>query len=412
MEINYIVIYAFMGFALFLFTWPPSDTNGADKLSYFTRLSIAILVFSFLMGCRYEVGLDYMGTLDVYKSRMAGHQEYYLDYYEPLFYLLTTFLADLGVHFSFYFGIIAFLQITLLVIGLRKYPKVLPFIFLFFILECIWFAWANIMRHGLAQSFFILAISFFAQKKYLYFLIFITLGIMSHNSTVLMFPLILIYFRKDFYCKNIPLQLALFFLALGLFLIQWEGVLHWMIPLVRFMPGSRYSRYLLQDERLQGVESFGFGFAVLCLINFILIVYSNKVKAFYNDRFVNILYDLFFVGTLFEYLCLANMLIGRINVFFIENRFILCGFYFYYLLHVIPRPVTPSQITKSAPAEDFTFGQEKLIPSNDPFVEKPRAPYLWATILLLANLAIFVGYLSKGNDPDSTFIYHFFWEFE
>ena len=74
---------------------------------------LPIICFSFIFGIRYNVGNDYMSYLDIYE----GYAHYYTirDDLEIGFEFVTRLMAETGLHYSIYFGLIAFLQIFLII---------------------------------------------------------------------------------------------------------------------------------------------------------------------------------------------------------------------------------------------------------------------------------------------------------
>ena len=79
---------------------------------------LPIICFSFIFGIRYNVGNDYMSYLDIYE----GYAHYYTirDDLEIGFEFVTRLMAETGLHYSIYFGLIAFLQIFLIYYTFRK----------------------------------------------------------------------------------------------------------------------------------------------------------------------------------------------------------------------------------------------------------------------------------------------------
>lgn len=388
MDFLFVTIYVLLGAVLFGFTWPAAEDNQAG---YKVRLWVAILFFAFVMGCRYNVGVDYLATLDIYEARQDGMTLAYLEYYEPLFRFLTIVMADTGVYFPWYFGVIALLQMYFLFLALRRFPKEFPWIMLFFMLQCVWFFWANGMRQSIAQSIFICSVLLLAEKKYLWYVVWILFGSLWHKSILFMLLILPLYWHRSSYIKFIPLQIAALLFAVSVFVSGASTYLDtFLLWSESWLFGDRYERYFLREGEVLGVDSYGIGFWVLFSINFLLVIFSNAVKKYYQNRAVDIFYDLFFVGVILEYLCLANQLVGRMNVFFINNRFLLCGLYFYFFY------------------KSFLKHQEKAEFSQS--TEKYQGLLLLgsALLLLVLNLAVFGGYISRYET--SPIVYRFFWE--
>jgi hypothetical protein len=92
-----------------------------------------------------------------------------------------------------------------------------------------------------------------------------------------------------------------------------------------------YDNYLDSDFLLVD-KSFSINNIFIILFQIVIILCSSKVKEYYNNRYLNIVYDLFFVA-----LCLSNIFRGsesitRILVYFSLLNFIVCGYYLNYFI--------------------------------------------------------------------------------
>ena len=324
----YVFWYIFLGLGMFILTLPPRKERNRMSASFIFRVSLAALLFAFFMGARYDIGKDWLAMCRIYLDRMEGIENYYLElHYAPFFYYLTTYLADNQIHYFYYFFAIALIQISMLFYSLKNYPRVISSVVLIFFLGCTWYAWSNIARQSVAHVFILAAICALSDKKILRCAFFMILAVFSHKSALIMVPFLFLYDRK-FKPMSVSRQTLLSCFMFIFTLFKINIIMH-ALQLGAAIPFfSKYAR-LLSSKELVAPSELGLGFYISVLINFILIVFSDKIKKYYNSKFVNYLYMLFYIGVLLEYLFIANPLISRMNVYFIGNRFILCGFAIY-----------------------------------------------------------------------------------
>ncbi len=69
----------------------------------------------------------------------------------------------------------------------------------------------------------------------------------------------------------------------------------------------------------------GMGFYIFLLMNLSIIWYSKKINAFYHDRLITILYNLFLFGTCLGYITMLNQMITRLTLFVSSCNFVLYG---------------------------------------------------------------------------------------
>ena len=295
---------------------------------------LALLVFAFIFGIRYNVGIDHLDYLHHYESmRIFGVGIFD---FEGGFALVTNLFAGANLHFAFYFAFLAFLQVFVLFYALREHYKVHSYIIITFILSAIFVVgFMNVIRHQIAFVFWVLAITFITKKQILPYFICIFLATSFHISSVLLIPFYFIYRYKRNFFENIKIQLLLLFGALFIMLTLNPVllILESVEGLARlFGFGGYFGMIAAGDLRfLEPSRDRGIGFIVMLCINIILIVLSPKVKDYFKSSFLYIVYDLYFVGVLYLYLASGSLMLQRINIFFHNFYFIIAAFTLYYL---------------------------------------------------------------------------------
>lgn len=264
----------------------PMNTNKTYPVPY---LLIPCFLFALIFGCRFNVGVDY--------------HMYYLDYlynYSPrdleagFLFIKETFQNN-NLHFALYFGFIAFIQIFFFMIAFRKKAYLYPFILLVLFLSCIELGWMNGIRQSIATCIFVYATTFIIEKKTLKYVLAILLAMQFHNSAIILLPVYFITLLPIL--KNKWISIGIFITAL----------------FVNTLPVERFDVLFTQAANLLGYgdaydsenalielenSGSGLGRLVLNTIFLVIILYSNKLKEFFNndERWFNIIYNLYIIG--------------------------------------------------------------------------------------------------------------------
>ena len=77
---------------------------------------------------------------------------------------------------------------------------------------------------------------------------------------------------------------------------------------------------------------WGIGAFVILFINIFLIFWSNKIKGYYNSKFLTYSYNLFFIGVLWTYVFNNSSIFSRINYYFIGFQYIIAAYTLMYLI--------------------------------------------------------------------------------
>lgn len=324
--IDSLVVYL----GLMIIMMIPAAMAEHSQRNKFLWAAISSLAFAIVMAIRWNVGMDFMQYHIVYQKAMAGYNGDDLTRFEPGFLFLYYLGAQQFIPDSIIFGIIAFFQIFLIFVGLRKFTSIWAFIPMTLMLSVIFISFDNIMRHMMAFSIFVCAVSYLADRHYWKYLLLVLLAVMFHKSAVILFILPLIYC----WCKEIfsRIWVQLLWVAIGLIMmnIPFVQTLFETISLGFIFLG--YDHYLSTNFAVADEEvKMGIGFAVLQLIYLIPIVYSNKMKSYFGSRTVNIMYDMFVIGYFLKLAFLRMFLIQRLNYYFFSFEFIIGAFTFTYL---------------------------------------------------------------------------------
>ena len=264
----------------------PINANKTFPMSY---LLIPSLMFAFIFGCRYNVGVDYYTYYTDYLYYWSNRE------IEPGFLLIKETFKNNGLHFALYFGFIAFIQIFFFMMALRKRAYLYPSILLVLFLSCIELGWMNGIRQSIATCIFVYATTLIDDKKPIKFIMAILLAMQFHNSAIILLPIYFITYIPIL--KNKWLSIGVYLLAL---FINTLPVERFDVLFTKAADLLGYGDIYDSEMALVELENNGTGLGriILNTIFLILILYSNKLKHFFknDERWFNIMYNLFIIG--------------------------------------------------------------------------------------------------------------------
>jgi hypothetical protein len=342
--------------------------------SGFKYLVVIMLSFSIMMGIRYDVGTDYLAYQEGYIYNFdVGKGEVIFNWIRELF-------NRLNLHYSIYFGFLAFLNISFFVLAFKRDAFILPLLLFFLIVNGDWLFWMNGIRQAIAMCIWIYALNFIERKKIWYYLFYCIVAIGFHKSAIILLPLYPLLKNGKDYFNNINWQLIL---LVGAFIVQYSfgSFLIQIEPLIEFYQSKlsggvyNYTMDRFTEEASTEVGGSGVAYYFRILLCIVIIVYSKKLKQFYKSKWFNIIYFLFFLGLLIQNIFpLGSIVITRPFRFFFIFKGIMFAYFVFYLL-------------------------------------KSKSPnyYLFGVSLIIVFVAIF--YLNIVNaDENSHLWYRFYWE--
>lgn len=324
--IQSVVVYLTTGFVLvqlsrYYVKFPHREHN---------YLLWALIFYSIVFGLRYGVGADYFGYQEIY-TYYQQFKKPLTDSLEPGFlFLMKLFPFD----YQLFLGIIAFLQILFLFKGFRNEPAVIPYVAYTFMVSCTWLTFANALRQELAFSLFIASLPYIQNKNWLAYYVVVLFAILVHTSAFLLLLFYPVFCYKNEWFRNIKVQLLL--VIISLILLKAELSLGVIQLIDVYIQMTLYADYLdMSSERslakLSSEVSLGIGFFVSLLIIVIQICYSNRVKDYFKNSMVTIVYNLFFIGVLWKHLFVSSQIFQRVNYYLWGTSFIIGAYTLVYL---------------------------------------------------------------------------------
>lgn len=176
-----------------------------------------ILMFSFIIGFRYEVGADWFTYVKIFNSTYDKSLAEIIYNSDPGYYLLNWFVLNVidgeVYHVNFACGIVT-------MIGVSVFSRTLSQPWLALLITVPYFLIVVSMgytRQGVALGIFLLSLSCLLERKVLRFIFFILLAASFHKSAVLVSPLLGLLADKHKF-RNTTIALLVTFLMWKLFL--------------------------------------------------------------------------------------------------------------------------------------------------------------------------------------------------
>lgn len=296
------------------------------------ELWLSILLFAVIMGMRYDVGVDYTSYLSIYKTYF--NRNIPSDTTEFLFHNYSLLLAKKDVHFSVFFGVIAFIQILFLYLALRKQQYLIAsFVFVFFT-SGLFFSFMGGVRQTIVCALFVFSIEFIKRKQPLPYFIIILVGFFIHKSALVLIPLyFLLVFDFDWF-KNRWLQVFLLLSAVTISSLNvWDNFLDILSKLVIISGYDEdygklsYSLSWSTEEYNKSVRYY-----VPLVIYIINSLFSLRVKETFKETSFKILYNLYFIGALSFFVFYNNHLLRRPILYFNTTGVIVCAYFLYFFI--------------------------------------------------------------------------------
>lgn len=312
-------------------------TIGQSPYSHDTKfctweIGLFMLVFMIFYGIRYNVGVDHLAYLEHYQTLYGTER------FEPVFLWITQSLNELGVHYTIYFALLAFIQIFFIVYSLKEERYLLPFLVISLFMGQFFWHWMNAIRQDIAACIYVFAVIFIVERKPLKFLFFILLAIGFHKSSILLLPTYFFLYKGKDWTFNRVLQLSLLWLVGYLAIIKLD-VLSIFFPLintfVELMEFDAYSEEVLMrfgDKTTSGVSLYAF-----LLLDTLIVLNSHKLKEYYNSKKFTIYYNLYYWGMLLQLFLINNMVLARPVRFFRCFKLLMIAYFLYYL-YKHPKP--------------------------------------------------------------------------
>lgn len=321
-----ILVYTFLMCSMFYFSHKGCQSA---KKSY---QIIAILLFAIVLGLRYNVGVDWDNYRTIYENDLLNlsFPEMLDTRYELGFVTLVYICHLFSIPTYIFFIIIAFVQIFFLYKALEDDDKIIPYVYLAFFLTGIAIqGFCNVMRHNIAFVIFLYATRYIRSHKVLPYILLCILASSFHKASLIVIPLYFLWQKRSSIFTRPLVQTIIY---IGCIILSFNDYIQQLFS-------NFTDLYILLGfdgyiDTILDYSTYGHGTTVIVywISSLVIIQYSNKIKTFYDNRMVNIFYDLFFIGICSSCVFMGNMLFSRASLFFTNMLFIIYGYTIYYFL--------------------------------------------------------------------------------
>lgn len=339
--IQSIIVYSFLLAFMLLFAKITSQTSNTyltpqgyrTKSSFWTLDTILpLLMFSVIFGMRFDVGKDYISYLNSYLY------DFRTEKFEFLYKLILDVSNDLRLHFSIYFGILAFIQVFFFFYAFKKEKFLYVYLMLFLFTNGDVFFWMNGIRQALAMCIWIYSIKYIEEKKFKNYLFWGIIAFMFHRSAIFLIIFYPLLKNGRDYFKSISFQILLITLAFIVKNAFFDLILkiNFLIEFYTSIIGEELYRSYDMDTLLESFsdkEGSGLVFMVEIGINFLIILFSTRLKNFYNSKRFIILYFFYITGLFTFYLFPVGAIsFTRPFRYFYIFQTIILAYFLYYLI--------------------------------------------------------------------------------
>lgn len=291
-----------------------------------------ILIYSLIVGLRFNVGRDYYGYSGWYKE-LQNTGIFPVD--NDFGYMwLNQILVDSGFESYVLFIILALLQITFLLLALKSIPFLRTWYFYFFFTCLLFFVSMNAMRQTLAFFIFFYCLRLFHQRKWFLLVLFTLLAISMHKTVVILY--VLIPFLKVEWFKSTKLQILILLLAVLILPTLLSELINFISPLANLLGYNYYLENLdyMKEITEENKRGDGLGKYLFLLIDFFIILFYSRLKTEYKSSNFISFYNLFFIGVILSRIFAENFILARIADYYIHFRVLILAYLMYYIFNL------------------------------------------------------------------------------
>ena len=314
------------------FVYPPQNSTKLDKILCSPYILIPLLLLSLFTSLRYRVGVDSDTYKTIFYEILKTGNVSVTDGVEEGFIALMQICGLISSKHYFAFFIIALIQFILIYIVSIRERYLLPFLGISMILSLYYLNLVNGVRQNICVCAFAVICPLFLKRgiKYKSIFIVLTLCLMSiHKSALFILPLgILAYFlqNKVFQRKTL---LTIFLFATILFDQGTSLISDELFDYANFA-GYDDQRITAYYELNSLDITFGFRALILYLINVFIIYYFNDISKYFKSAYLNVMFNLFFIGEILHLLFYREFTINRMIMYFnIFTMFMISCLLFY-----------------------------------------------------------------------------------
>ena len=298
---------------------------------------LPIVLFSLVIGMRYNVGSDYMSYYYNYISQSSDGMSWWL--FEPGFVALNRCLFFLNLPVCSLFILVSFIQIIFFYKSFQNNSYLLPIaVFLLFVLGYV-FVMMNILRQAIAIMIVFAGVQYLESVKNVWkFVLCLLFAFFFFFSVVICIPMLFLYLMRtrtvmDYRCFMFTLYVILVFMQEMLL----KNAISFYDVLLNNLNISAFGDFGLTEDRLskfggdwQLVAGTGLGRIMNYLIVLIMIIFSGRLFDKYGMKFLNY-FRLYYWGELLILVSGMDMNLRRVAMFYTISSIVVIAYFFYFV---------------------------------------------------------------------------------
>lgn len=296
-------------------------------------LIIPVLVFTIVIGLRYNVGIDYIGYKKQYDFFLDSNTRDTIIYFEFAYLWIFKVLAFLNFHYVWPFLVTAFLQIYCIYFQSSRYLFLLPYVIFFYFVSTNFMYSLNIMRQTIALNMLLVGVRFILDKNIFKWIACCFLASLFHVTAL---TGLLFYFLNKNIIRNkyfsVVFIIVFFYASQYIFKNYLDYFLNNYLTII--MPEYSNDSLVLQDRGYSIKNGFSFFDFFTSIVYLVFINNYEKCSIMYKKYGFILFFNLSVIGTLIFPLVHNNILLDRINYYFMGFRFLTFAFYSHYFLKV------------------------------------------------------------------------------
>lgn len=331
---TYIILNISLFITLIVTGYYISKYNNFDSKRYWIIASTSIIVYSIIEGLRYDRGTDYMQYKDLFEYSLNIQAIEGFGQVEPLFIIFNKFFRFFNFSYPYIFIFYSLILIIAAYYFIKDHKNVALFAVPFFLMSTISQS-ENLVRQFMAFSFILISLRFLLNNSWIKFGVLITMAVLTHASSILILPFLLLLK----YVKN---PFGNLYIILGLYFLSWLWKPQYWGNYVTFFQNiassfNFYQGYLtnadiwLSGERLADVNSH---FPLLSIIktflfNVGMIVLGYRILDKYRSNNYSFYFFLYVIGAISQRLTYLVEPLYRISLVFYMFWFIVLAYIVY-----------------------------------------------------------------------------------
>jgi hypothetical protein len=292
--------------------------------------ALILIVLSFLIGFRFEVGVDWEGYVnDYFKLTSSQSFSYFDQYYELGYYTLNWLVGILNLGYQWVFFTMALISWYFY---FKSVPKYIIPLFTFFLFADEYFFWGmNGVRQFAAMAIWVFSIKFIINKNLKLFLLSVFGASLFHSSSILFLPFYFIPYDRLY--NQFVWTIIYVISVIVVFFLDLSVIYQNLDLLVLALSDDigtveRYARYAETGRLTAEQTSLGLGFAFKLLVNFLIIILSKSwIK---RQPQLKPYLVLFLIGSILFNIFYEFQLINRLTHYFLIFRPLVLAYIVYH----------------------------------------------------------------------------------